>query len=65
MDIYYSGFTTVEVWATDCGDALARARDEVARLLKLAVILDPDGAMTDLLSSLEPWESCDTATIIG
>lgn len=61
VDVYYSGFTVVEVEAADIDEAFERGREEADRRLGLAQILDPDGAMSDLISSLEPWKECDTA----
>ena len=65
VDVYYSGFTTVEVEATDIDEAIERGREEAERRLRLAVILDPDGAMVRLVAGLEPWEACDTADAIN
>ena len=61
VDVYYLGYTTVEVEATDEDEAIVKGRTEAARRLRLATILDPDGAMAQLIHSLEPWEDCDTA----
>lgn len=65
VDIYYSGFTTVEVEATDTDDAIIKGREDVVRRLGSAVVLDPDGAMAQLVASLEPWKECDNAELIG
>jgi hypothetical protein len=65
VDIYYSSYTTVLVEAQDADDAVGKGREEAARRLGLAVILDPDGAMAQLIASLEPWEECDTAELMG
>jgi hypothetical protein len=65
VDIYYSGFTTVEVDAIDSDQALERGQEEAERRLGLGIILDPDGAMAQLIASLEPWEECDTAELVG
>lgn len=65
VDIYYSGYTTVEVEAQDIDGAIEKGREEAVRRLGLAQILDPDGAMAQLVSSLEPWEECDTAETLG
>jgi hypothetical protein len=65
VDIYYSGYTTVEVEAADMGDAIIKGRDEAIRRLGFGGIIDPDGALSQLVNSLEPWESCDTAEVIG
>ena len=61
VDIYYSGFTTLEIEAADETEAVLKGRDEAREHLLLAMIFDPDGAMSQLVSSLEPWEECDTA----
>jgi hypothetical protein len=61
VDIYYSGFANVVVEAHDVDEALEKGREEVERQLRLAQILDPEGAMSELISNLEPWEECDTA----
>lgn len=64
VDVYYSGFTTVQIEAEDMGEAIEKGREEAARRLGLALISDPDGAMAQLVSSLEPWEECDTAEMV-
>jgi vacuolar-type H+-ATPase subunit D/Vma8 len=61
VDIYYSGFTNVVVEAHDIDEAIEKGCEEAERRLTLAQILDPDGAMSQLVNSLEPWEECDTA----
>jgi hypothetical protein len=61
VDIYYSGFTTVCVEAQAADEAVEKGRTEAEIRLSQAVTLDPDGAMAQLIRSLEPWEACDTA----
>lgn len=65
VDVYYSSFTTVVVEAQDTDDAIGKGREEAARRLGLAVMLDPDGAMAQLVAGLEPWEACDTAELVS
>jgi hypothetical protein len=65
VDVYYSGYTTVQVEARDEAEAMEKGREEAQRRLGLAAILDPDGAMAQLVRGLEPWEACDTAEAIG
>lgn len=65
VDVYYSGFTTVEVKAQNEHEAIMKGRDEAVRRLCQAVTFDPDGAMAHLIQSLEPWEDCDTAERIA
>jgi hypothetical protein len=61
VEIYYSGFTIIQVEATDEDEAILKGREEALRRLEQAVIVDADGAMAQLVQSLEPWEECDTA----
>lgn len=61
VDVYYSGFTTLEIEAVDETEAILKGRDEAAKRLSLALIFDPDGAMSQLVITLDPWEECDTA----
>jgi hypothetical protein len=61
VDIYYSGFTNIVVEASNEMDAIEKGREEAERRLRPAQILDPAGAMSELISNLEPWEECDTA----
>ncbi|MBI4340419.1 MAG: hypothetical protein HY680_10790 [Chloroflexi bacterium] len=61
VDIYYSGFTTLEIEAADADAAILKGRVEAAYRLSLATMADPDGAMAQLVTTLEPWEECDTA----
>jgi hypothetical protein len=65
VDVYYSGFTNVVVEVTDIVDAIDKGREEAQRRLGLAQILDPEGAMAELVGSLEPWEECDTAEMLS
>jgi hypothetical protein len=65
VDIYYSGYTNVVVEATDIDEAIEKGREEAERRLRLAQILDPEGAMSELIGSLEPWEECDTARMLS
>ena len=65
VNVYYSGFTAVEVEAADEHEATAKGRKEAVRRLHLATTLDPDGAMAQLMRSLEPWEECDTVERVG
>jgi hypothetical protein len=65
VDVYYSGFATVEVEATSMDEAIEKGREEAERRLGMAVVLDPDGAMAQLVAGLEPWEACDTAEVTG
>ncbi len=61
VDIYYSGFTTVKVRAGSEDEAIIKGRERAVKKLQKAAILDPDGAMFQLIQSLDPWEECDTA----
>jgi hypothetical protein len=65
VDIHYSGYTTVEVEAQDADEAIEKGRLEAQRRLGLGGIIDPDGAFSQLVNSLLPWESCDTAEMIS
>ena len=65
VDVYYSGFTTVEVEAPDEHGAIIRGREEAVRRLQQAIIMDPNGTAVQLIQSLEPWEACDTAERVG
>ena len=61
VDIYYSGLTTVNVRAGSKNEALIKGRKRAVQKLQEAIIFDPDGAMAQLIQSLEPWEECDSA----
>lgn len=65
VDVYYSGFTTVEVEAENEHEAIMKGREEAPKRLRQAIIIDPDGAAVQLIQSLEPWEECDTAEQLG
>lgn len=65
VDVYYSGFASTEVIAKDEDEAIEKGREDVQKRLGHAVVLDRDGALSQLASGLEPWEACDTAEVIG
>ena len=65
VDVYYSGFTTVEVEVANKEEAIVRGRQQSIQLLGKAQTYDPVGAMAQLIQSLEPWEDCDTATRVS
>lgn len=64
VDVYYSGYTTVEVEAQDVDEAIEKGRLEAQRRLGLGGVIDSDGAFSQLVNSLLPWEECDTAEIV-
>ena len=65
VDIYYSGYTTLEVDAIDMDDAITKGREEAIQRPGFGGIIDPNGALSQLVNSLEPWGSCDTAEVLG
>ena len=61
VDVYYSGFTTVEVKANSEQEALELGRTLASHRLSDAIVIDTVGNLAQLIQSLEPWEECDTA----
>ena len=61
VDVYYSGFVNTQVMAESEEEALCKGRADVQERLRMGVVIDRDGALSHLISSLEPWLSCDTA----
>ena len=61
VDVYYSGFTAVEVMAGGEEEAIEKGRRDTHERLAKAIALDEDGSLCQLICSLEPWPSCDAA----
>ena len=54
VDVYYSGFTAVEVMAGGEEEAIEKGREEAHERLAKATVLDEDGSLCHLIRSLEP-----------